>query len=249
MPHEFLSIYPAKLMEYCLAISYLLLFIPFWRYVQGSRSAPSLAVHMAVAARPSIAATAATLRPAGAIALPRPAAAGWFHVPPGVHLHPGHTWARLESDGLVTVGIDDFAHKLVGPASLELPAVGARVAQGEPAIELRDEGRAVAMLSPVDGTVVAVNAAARSDPLALDDAYGAGWLYKVKAPRLAANLRQLHMELPARRLLEDAEERLARRLDPELGRVLQDGGTPVNGIARALAGDDWDALARDFFLT
>ena len=31
MPHDFLSVYPAKLMEYGLAIAYLLLFIPFWR--------------------------------------------------------------------------------------------------------------------------------------------------------------------------------------------------------------------------
>jgi len=38
-------------------------------------------------------------------------------------------------------------------------------------------------------------------------------------------------------------------MSPELGSLLQDGGTPVHGIARALAGDDWDALAREFFLT
>ena len=37
MTHEFLSIYPAKLLEYGLAILYLLLFVPFWSYVQGAR--------------------------------------------------------------------------------------------------------------------------------------------------------------------------------------------------------------------
>ena len=39
MTHDFLSAYPAKLMEYGLAISYLLLFIPFWRFVQGGKRA------------------------------------------------------------------------------------------------------------------------------------------------------------------------------------------------------------------
>ncbi|BDG02897.1 glycine cleavage system protein H [Anaeromyxobacter oryzae] len=247
MPHEFLSIYPAKLMEYCLAISYLLLFIPFWRYVQGGRGEPILAVRAAVPARPELAAAAAHFKPAGAVALPRSAGAGWFHVPPGVHLHPGHTWARLESDGLVSVGIDDFAHKLVGPAAVALPALGAKVLQGEPAIALRDEGRDVPMLSPVDGTVVAVNPAANHG--ALEDPYGAGWLFKVEAPRLAANFRQLHTDRPALRMLEEAGEALAQRMNPELGQVLQDGGTPVHGIARALAGDRWDALARELFLT
>jgi glycine cleavage system H lipoate-binding protein len=244
MTHDFLSIYPAKLLEYCLAIGYLLLFIPFWRYVQGGKRA---AVEARVAPRPQAAAPAAPARPAGATAL-RPTA-GWFHVPPGVHVHPGHTWARLETDGLVTVGIDDFAHKLVGSAAVELPALGTRVAQGEPALALRDDGASVPMVSPVDGTVVAVNRAVREDAAALADPYGAGWLFKVDAPKLASNLRQLHAATPANRLLEEAGEALVLRMDPELGRLLQDGGTPVHGIARALAGDGWETLAREFFRT
>lgn len=237
MSHEFLSLYPAKLMEYGLAITYLLLFIPFWRYVQGGRRE----VVMARAAVPA--------REAAKVRAPRLAPAGWFQLPAGIHLHPGHTWARVESDGLVTVGVDDFAHKLVGPATVELPALGEQVGQGEPVLRIGDGERSVPMLSPVDGTVVAVNAAAREKRNGLEDPYGAGWLFKVKAPRLTANLHQLLTDNPAHRLLEDASEALARRLSPELGQVLQDGGTPVHGIARALAGEEWDGLARTFFLS
>lgn len=233
MSHDFLSIYPAKMMEYLLAIGYLLLFIPFWRYVQGGARA--------------VRARAEAGRPAGATA-PRPGT-GWFQLPAGVRLHPGHTWARLEQDGLVTVGIDDFAHRLVGPAAVDLPAVGAHVGQGEPALALRDEGRSVDLLSPVDGTVLEVNPALASGTDALDDPYGTGWLFKVKPARLSANLRQLHDTAAGRRILEDASEALVRRMDPELGRVLQDGGAPVHGIARALAGESWEEFAREFFLT
>lgn len=239
MEHEFLSTYTAKGFEYLLAIGYLFLFIPFWRYVQGGKrkEAPAHAAVTAEAprARPSP-------RHAGATA-------GWFQVPAGIHLHPGHTWARLEADGLVAVGADDFAHKLVGVARVELPALGTHVAQGEPAFEIGDGEKEVPMLSPVDGTVVAVNAAIRERADGLEDAYGKGWLFKVKAPRLAANLRQLLTDGPARRYMEGAESQIALRLAPELGAVLQDGGTPVHGIARALAGDEWDGLARQFFLT
>ncbi|HSB62582.1 MAG TPA: glycine cleavage system protein H, partial [Thermoanaerobaculia bacterium] len=63
---ELLSPYTAKAMEYLLAVSYLLLFIPFWRFVQGEAA------------------------PAHALGF------GWFQVPNGVHLHAGHTWARPE---------------------------------------------------------------------------------------------------------------------------------------------------------
>ena len=238
MTHDFLSIYSAKSLEYGLAIGYLLLFIPFWRYVQGGRAAET-------ARQPALRPEAVVARAAAARARPVPA---WFQIPAGVHLHPGHTWARLEPDGLVAVGADDFAHKLVGTASVKLPAVGAHVSQGEPALEIGDAEKTVPMAAPVDGTVVAVNAAARDRPDGTDP-YGAGWLFKVKAPRLAANLRQLLADGPARRFMEEAESQVALRVSPEIGAVLQDGGAPVHGIARALAGDGWDDLARQFFLT
>jgi glycine cleavage system H protein len=240
MAHDFLSIYPAKLLEYGLAIAYLLLFIPFWSYVQGARRKEAVLVAEAPARE-------RRARPAGALA-PR-ATAGWFQLPAGVHLHPGHTWARLEPDGLVAVGVDDFAHKLVGPARVELPALGEKVSQGEPALEIGDRDHTVPMLSPVDGTVVAVNATVRERQDGIEDPYGAGWLFKVKAPRLAANLRQLLTDGPARHFLEDAGEQLALRMNPELAHVLQDGGTPIHGIGRALAGDEWERLARQYFLT
>jgi glycine cleavage system H protein len=240
MGHEFLSIYPAKLLEYGLAITYLLLFIPFWQYVQGGRRKEAV---VAAQARPA----AVAQRAAGAVA-PR-ATAGWFQLPAGLHLHPGHTWARLDADGLVSVGVDDFAHKLVGPARVQLPALGEKVAQGEPALEIGDAETMVPMLSPVDGTVVAVNGAARDSKDGIEDPYGAGWLFKVKAPRLAANLRQLLTDGPARHFIEEAGEALALRMSPELAHVLQDGGAPIHGIGRALAGDDWERLARQYFLT
>jgi glycine cleavage system H lipoate-binding protein len=228
MTYDLLSVYPAKLLEYGLAMTYLVLFVPFWRYVQGGQRQP--------AAAPARAGARARARPA----------AGWFQLPENVHLHPGHTWARLEPDGLVTVGVDDFAHRLVGPAVVALPAVGARVAQGEPAVEIGDRLKMVPLASPVDGTVVAVNQAGLEEP---GDPYGAGWLFKVRAPRLAANLRQLLTGGRARGLLEEACDRLSQRMDRELGQVMQDGGVPIHGIARVVAGDEWDSLARGFFLT
>lgn len=224
MSYDLLSVYPAKLLEYALAIGYLVLFVFFWKYVQGGKLA---------AARAAV--RSAVLRHAG----------GWFHLPAGVHLHPGHTWARVEADGLVTVGMDDLATKLVGPIAVQVPAVGAPVHQGEAALSVTDGARAVSLMAPVDGTVVAVNSAAKSH----EDPYGAGWLFRVRAPRLTANLRQLLSGSAALRLLEDASERLAQRMNPELGAVLQDGGAPISGIAQNLAGEHWDALAREFFLS
>ncbi len=223
MSYDLLTVYPAKALEYLLGVGYLVAFVFFWRYVQGG--------------------VKARVRAAARQAAPR--SAGWFALPAGIHLHPGHTWARVDADGLVTVGLDDFATKLVGPVAVELPAVGARVQQGEVALAVSDGARRASLAAPVDGTVVAVN----ERPAPHDDPYGRGWLFRVQAPRLAANLRQLLSGSAAHRLLEDVSEQLARAMNPELGAVLQDGGAPISGIARALRGDRWDDLAREFFLS
>ena len=48
-----------------------------------------------------------------------------------------HEWARVESDGTITIGIDDFAQKSLGDmVFVELPAVGATVIAGKQVLEL-----------------------------------------------------------------------------------------------------------------
>jgi glycine cleavage system H protein len=225
--HEFLATYPAKLMEYTLAVAYLLLFIPFWRYLQGGRRVPVEAP--------------AAHRAAGATAT------SWFTLPEGVLLHPGHTWARTGPDGLVEVGLDEFAARMLGPVErLGLPVPGAAVAQGSPAFLAQDGGHQVPLVSPVDGTVAEVNAEALAGAWQ-HEPYGAGWLFKVRPTRLPANERQLFSGAAARRWLEEAADSLLTRASPHLGAVLADGGVPVHGIARELEPLHWDALCREYF--
>lgn len=66
MAHEFLSIYPAKLLEYALAVLYLVLFVPFWWYVQGARRTAVIRSVKVTALRRRTAETAPAVRAAGA---------------------------------------------------------------------------------------------------------------------------------------------------------------------------------------
>jgi glycine cleavage system H lipoate-binding protein len=224
--HDFLSVYDAKILEYLLAVSYLALFVPMWRFVHGGNAA-AVAVHA----------------PARAASVQHAAALGWFSVPADVALHAGHAWARTAADGVVTIGIDEFAQKLIDPERAILPSAGDRVIQGQPAFAIGDTVVTVPVLSPVDGEVVEVNPKA-----SLRDPYGAGWLFKVKVP---AGLKQAQLMAgdKARDYLERAAQALSLRMNPELGYVMQDGGTPIHGIAKALAGDSWTSLARHFLQT
>ncbi len=211
---DILSPHATKAIEYVLAVGYLLLFIPFWRFVNGATVAQAFAF-------------------------------SWFQIPNGVHLHRGHSWARPVG-GAVAVGLDDFGHKLVGPLDgIDLPDLGTSLRQGQKAFTLHADGKAFDVVSPVDGNVVARNEVAHAHPAdAVRDPYGTGWLLKIEPRWLTANLKNLLSGDAARRFLDNAAESLARRMTPELGLVLQDGGTPVHGIAREIDPAHWDDLVR-----
>src|SRR5512135_919561 len=209
--NEFLSGYSAKLVEYGLAVAYLILFVGFWRFVHGGKAAAREVAHKAVE-------------------LPRAVTAGWFQVPADVALHPGHTWARMEEDGTVAVGLDDLGHRMIGPMdAVALPAPGSRVEQGAAAVTLEAGGKRVGLLSPVDGEVVAANPAARDGA----EPYTDGWLFKVRPTRWARNAAQLLTGEAAREWVEDQGRKLTQRLVPEmaLAPAMHDGGAPVHGMA------------------
>ena len=69
--------------------------------------------------------------------------------------HRGHTWARPEADGTVTVGLDDLGARLLGtPDGVDLPEPGSRVQVNGTAFRVHKREADVRILSPVDGEVV-----------------------------------------------------------------------------------------------
>lgn len=225
----------AHALVYLVAVSFLVLFVPFWKWVFG-RSVPHRA-------------TEAVREPSRSRLLQT--ATGWFSVPDGVALHPGHSWARPEADGTVAVGLDELAERLVGPLDrIELPREGTRLGQGEVGWTLVADGKRIPMLSPVQGTVVAVHERVAGDPAPVSsDPYGRGWLLRLLPDRLVADSRQLLSGESARRMLDDAAQSLHLAFSPAVGPVAADGGAPVAGLARALDPDRWDRLACEVFRT
>jgi glycine cleavage system H lipoate-binding protein len=139
---DIVTMYSSKLLEYFLAVAYLVSFVVFWRYLNGGQKAPA-AVR---AARPALDLVEG------------------FRVPAELLFHPGHTWARPAAEGgFVLVGMSDFAKKLLGQVSPMLPQPGTKLTQGDKAFAFEADGRRVQMVSPVDGEVVEVNPAPQAD--------------------------------------------------------------------------------------
>jgi glycine cleavage system H lipoate-binding protein len=225
----------AKAIEYLLALGFLALFVPFWRFSARLVAAPAEAA--AAAEVPAVAARIA----------PRPAAAGWFHVPDGIGLHPGHAWAKAVGGGEALIGVDDFARAAIGRMhDVDLPQPGTVVRQGEPAWTLRGAAGPLPMISPVDGMVVAINPKARLGAVE-SDPYGDGWLLRVQTPQFKRNARQLLSGSAARAWMEDVAARLRSVIAPDLGPALADGGVPVDGIAGEVGPEAWQRIAKEFF--
>lgn len=223
------DLFATKGIEYLFVIGFLLALILYLRLLSGSPSRSPLAAAARLAASP----------------------ASWFQLRPGLFYHQGHGWASRGEDDVVTVGLDDFAQKLVGhPASLVLPSPGERLRQGHQGWGLSAGGRTVDMLSPVGGEVVEVNREVIDNPeLVNEDPYGRGWLLKVHVPTWIADRMSLLKGGLARAWMDETVASLQGRLAAESGAIAQDGGAPVTGFARALSPDDWETIARDFLGT
>ena len=94
-----------------------------------------------------------------------------------------HEWVKREDNGELTVGITDHAQDLLGDLVFaELPAVGSHITAAEPCMLLESVKAASDIYMPLSGEVVAVNQALEGTPeLVNEDAFGDGWLFKIKA--------------------------------------------------------------------
>ena len=93
-----------------------------------------------------------------------------------------HEWARLESDGIVVVGITDHAQDALGDiVFIELPESGADVDAGAEIAVVESVKAASDIYSPVSGEVVEVNSALEDEPeLVNSSPYEDGWLFTVR---------------------------------------------------------------------
>lgn len=93
-----------------------------------------------------------------------------------------HEWASEEDAGVVKVGITDHAQGQLGDlVFVELPEVGAHVAQGDACAVVESVKAASDIYSPVTGEVVGINDQLADAPeMVNSDPYNDGWLFTVK---------------------------------------------------------------------
>ena len=93
-----------------------------------------------------------------------------------------HEWVRIEDDGVVVIGITDFAQESLGDVTfVELPDVGTEVMQGKAFGVVESVKAASELYAPVSGKVLAVNERLQEMPGTLNESpLEEGWLLRIR---------------------------------------------------------------------
>ena len=115
--------------------------------------------------------------------------------PEQLRFAPTHEWISYDpaaDDGLATIGISAFAvEALTDLVFIQLPKVGSAVQPGESCCEIESVKAVSDIYAPVAGEIVEVNSPLADNLETLStDAYGEGWIAKIKVTD-AAGLEKL----------------------------------------------------------
>jgi len=174
--------------------------------------------------------------------------------PKGLWFDKSHTWAFMEQNGMVRVGIDDFLQHITGPLSrVKMKKTGERVQKGEMILIIVQSGKQLSICSPVSGTIRTQNDLLNSRSSMLNTApFTDGWVYTIEPSNW---LRETQFLFMAEKYNEWLKQEFIRLKDffatsmitagyaPVL---LQDGGELKDNILSGFGPEVWEDFQMKF---
>ena len=164
-----------------------------------------------------------------------------------LNYHNGHSWTFAEERGLLRMGMDDFASRLIGDIDMiHLPNPDERINKGTAVAKIITGKHKVKLISPFSGRAAAINTALVRDPQRLSrDPYGAGWITKIELDGTEENQKGYKGDGAAKWMLRELD-RLHHFLISEVGLTYADGGEISPKEIKNLEEDKWEVLIREF---
>jgi len=105
-----------------------------------------------------------------------------MNIPDNLKYTSSHEWISEPKEGIVTIGITDFAQDQLGDVVfVELPEVGSRVAANDAVAVVESVKTASDIYTPAAGEVVAVNEALEETPETINTSpYDTGWIFRLR---------------------------------------------------------------------
>ncbi|MDD2850806.1 MAG: hypothetical protein PHY09_02775 [Desulfuromonadaceae bacterium] len=136
-----------------------------------------------------------------------------FKVKTGILYSKDDFWVEIQGDQAV-IGLSDFLQKVRGDvAFLETAEVNTVIRQGEEAGKIETIKATFGIISPVSGTIVAINPEMESSPYLINqEPYGAGWIYRIQLTDWTGDQTSLlqpepYFELMKEKIIQETEKK------------------------------------------
>jgi len=177
-------------------------------------------------------------------------------VPKGIYFNKSHSWAFMEKDGNVSIGIDDFLQHVTGPLTrIEMRNPGEKVKKGELLFSLIQSGKRLSLYSPISGIIKKQNEALLEDATKVNSSpYFDGWIYRIEPSNWFVEVNFMDMADKYKKWINTEFSRmkdfLAATLKPDSLEyshvVMQDGGIVKEGVLADFGPEVWDDFQTNF---
>ena len=179
--------------------------------------------------------------------------------PKGLLYDKTHTWAFMEKDGVVKIGIDDFLKHVIGAITqLKMRVPGEKVRKGEKILTVIQDGKQLNLYSPITGFIRKQNKSLSSNPSKINDStFTENWVYQIEPSNWARDVNFMFMIDKYREWLKDEFVRLKDFMANLANTnqlvyqhvVLQDGGELKDNILADLGPEVWEDFQTQFIDT
>jgi len=180
-------------------------------------------------------------------------------VPKGLYFDKTHTWAFMEQDGNVRVGIDDFLQHITGKLTkIRMKEAGEKVRKGEAIVTIIRDGKQLNIYAPISGTILAQNESLMTDSAILNSSpFFKGWVYQIEPKNWLREVQFMFMGEKYTDWLRDEFVRLkdfiaaSVRTDEMVYAhvILQDGGELTDNVLADMGPEVWEDFQTRFIDT
>jgi glycine cleavage system H lipoate-binding protein len=179
-----------------------------------------------------------------------------IEVPKGLYFDKTHTWAFMEKDGNVKVGMDDFLQHVTGKLTkVRMKEAGEKVRKGEKIVTIIRDGKQLNLYAPISGTIISQNNAVAKDSTLINSSpFSEGWVYLIEPKNW---LREVQFMFMGEKYTEWLQEEFVRLKDfvsvaIKADRmafervVMQDGGELADNVLADLEPEIWEDFQTQF---
>jgi glycine cleavage system H lipoate-binding protein len=180
-------------------------------------------------------------------------------IPKGMYYDKTHTWAFMEKNGLVKIGIDDFLLHITGSFTrIKMKNHGDKIVKGEALFSIIQNGKQLTINAPISGNIRSINDQLNEDASLISTSnFNEGWIYAIEPTNWVREIQFLFIAENYKEWLKNeflrlkdffANIRLANNAEYTTI-ILQDGGELKDNILAELGPEVWEDFQSKFINT